>query len=369
MDPARPPSRRDYLKEQKQKGRRILGVFPGRYPRELFWAANAVPAEIWDPARGSDLASTHLQPTICSVVKAGLELALQDGGRLLDGFVFPHTCDSIQNLGSLVRDYLDLDRPCLFFYPPKAPAGQATRRFLRREIERLREALERICGPIDPRELERRAAQGRELAGILSTLYALRAQGRIAASNRAFYRAIRAVEYMHPGDLLPDLRAFLKEHEAQRPASGARVVLSGVLPSPEGLLSLLDELGVLVGDDDLLSCGRRIPGPYDAAGDPLETMAEAIAAMPACSTVSCPVRERREQLGRRVRGCGAGGVLFNVIKFCEPELFYFPGLRDALRGEGLATLLLEQEVQGDLSGQARTRIEAFVELLGQGDGR
>lgn len=368
MDPARPPSRRSYLEGQKQKGRRIFGVFPGRYPRELFWAANAVPAEIWDPPRGSDLAGIHLQPTICPVVKAGLELVLEDGGRLLDGFVFPHTCDSLQNLGSLVRDYLNLDRPCLFFYPPKAPAGQATRRFLHEEIERLQGALERICGPIDPAELERRVAQGRKLAGILSALYTRRAEGRIAPSNRTFYRAIRAVEYMHPDDVLPSLRAFLKEHEARRPATGPRVVLSGVLPSPEGLLSLLDELGVLVGDDDLLSAGRRIPVPSDAAGDPLETMAGALGAMPACSTVNSPVRERREQLVRRARGCGAMGVLFNVIKFCEPELFYFPLLRDSLRGEGLPTLLLEQEVQRDVSGQARTRIEAFVELLGQGEG-
>jgi benzoyl-CoA reductase/2-hydroxyglutaryl-CoA dehydratase subunit BcrC/BadD/HgdB len=363
MDLSQPPSRRDYLEGQKQKGRRVMGVFPGRYPRELFWAAGVLPAEIWDPPRGADRASAHLQPTICSVVKAGLELALRDGGRLLDGFVFPHTCDSLQNLGSLVRDYLDVDLPCLFFYPPKGPGGPATRAFLRREVERLQDALEGIWGPVDPDALAYRAGQGRELAEVLSTLYALRAEGRLAASNLEFYRALRSVEYLHPDDVLPALRGFVRGREAPVQASGPRIVLSGVLAAPEGLLSQLDELGVRIGDDDLLSCARRIPGPCDAGGDPLEGVAELLSAMPACSTVHSPMDERRKDLVRKARGCGARGVLFNVIKFCEPELFYFPGLRASLREEGLPSLLLEQEVQEDVSGQSRTRIEAFAEMI------
>ncbi len=362
MDPSELPSRRAYLERQKEHGRRVVGVFPGRYPREPFWAANVLPAEIWDPPH-TGRSSAHLQPTICSVVKAGLELALEDGGRLLDGFVFPHTCDSIQNLGSLVRDYLDLGRPCLFFYPPKAPHGAAAKGFLRREIERLQGEIEGICGPVDPGELERRVGQGRELARTLAALYALRAEGRLAASNLEFYRVVRSVEYLHPDDGIPVLQGFLKERERSDPEPGLRLVLSGVLPGPEGLLSLLDELGVRIGDDDLLACGRRVPGAFEAGGDPAEEPAGAIAAMPACSTVNSPMRERREQLVRRARGCGATGVLFNVIKFCEPELFYHPGLREALREEGFSTLLLEQEVQGDVSGQARTRIEAFAEMM------
>ena len=362
MEPSELPSRRAYLERQKEQGRRVMGVFPGRYPRELFWAANVVPAEIWDPPHtGRSIA--HLQPTVCSVAKAGLELAMEEGGALLDGFLFPHTCDSIQNLGSLVRDYLDLDRPCLFFYPPKAPHGPPARAFLRREVERLRGELEGICGPVDPGELEHRVGQGRQLARILSSLYALRANGRLAASNVEFYRAIRSVEYLHPDDALAFLQGFVKEWGRSEPEPGPRLVLSGVLPAPGDLLSLLDELGVRIGDDDLLACGRRVSCALEAGGDPAEELAGAIAAMPACSTVNSPMRERREQLVRRARDCGATGVLFNVIKFCEPELFYHPGLREALRAEGLSSVLLEQEVQGDLSGQARTRIEAFAEMM------
>ena len=91
-------TRREYLEEQKEKGRRLIGVFPAHYPKEILWAFNCVPAEIWDPPLEVSGANAHLQPYICSVVKLGLELILQGKGDLLDGFLFPHTCDSIQNL-------------------------------------------------------------------------------------------------------------------------------------------------------------------------------------------------------------------------------------------------------------------------------
>lgn len=364
MVPLETASRKDYLALQKQQGRNIMGVFPGRYPRELFWALNVLPVEVWDPPGETSRSSAHLQPFICSVVKAGLELVLAEKSRLVDGFVFPHTCDSIQNLGSLVQDYLKVDKPCLFFYSTKAPHGPAGRLFQRREIQRLGAGLERIFGPIDPQALRRSVEKGREIRRLTASLYALRAQGKLDCSNVMFYRLVRLVEYMHPDDIVAALRRFLQAN-ATTTVSWSRpcLVLSGVLPGPVGLLSLLDDLGVRVGDDDLLSCGRRMSGNRDASGDPLEVLTEDLHRMPACSTLSSSLKERCEQVSRRVKGCGAGGVLFNVIKFCEPELFYYPGLRESLQAQGVPCLLLEQEVDQDFSGQAGTRVEAFVEMI------
>ena len=120
-------NRSAYLHRQKQMGRRLFGVFPAQYPREIFWAMNIVPVEIWDPPMVTANANAHLQPYICSVVRSGLELILQDKTRILDGFLFPHTCDSIQNLASIVNDYLGIEIPCYFFYHPKAPFGKGSR--------------------------------------------------------------------------------------------------------------------------------------------------------------------------------------------------------------------------------------------------
>lgn len=364
MDLLQPTSRKEYMALQKGLGRRLFGVFPGRYPREIFWAWNVLPVEIWDPVLDTSGSGAHLQPTICSIVKGGLELILQGKCEDLDGFLFPHTCDSIQNLGSLVRDYLDVHKPCLNFYPPKAPHGPASRSFLRSEFERLALELERMYGGPESGALHHSVARGLELQHVLASLYEARAEGRLDASNREFYQAIRTVEYMHPDDVIPAMKEFLDRRTTNQRPENPCLVLSGVLPNPEGLLSVLDHLGLRVGDDDLLSCGRRLCGETVSASSPLDLLTESFLRMPACSTINSSIEDRRKQLFLKIRRCGAGGVLFNMVKFCEPELFYYPLLREQLHEQGVKTLLLEDEVNRDIPGQTETRIEAFAEMIG-----
>jgi len=64
------PSRREYMTAQrKDQGRRLLGVFPAQYPREILWAMNILPVEIWDPPLEVSQSNAHLQSYICSLVK------------------------------------------------------------------------------------------------------------------------------------------------------------------------------------------------------------------------------------------------------------------------------------------------------------
>lgn len=366
MNEFEPPRRKEYLPLQKERGRRLFGVFPGRYPRELFWARGVLPVEIWDPMLDISGSGVHLQPAVCSVVKGGLELIIQGKCDDLDGFLFPHTCDSIQNLGSMVRDYLDVQKPCLFFYTPKAPHSRPSRVFLRKEIERIEKELDCIYDRPNRDALQNAVVLGRELRKTLTAIYAARAEGRLDASNREFYRLVRLVEYMHPDDTLPIMKEFLDQRKTNQPLNSPCVVLSGVLPNPEGLLFLLDRMGVRVGDDELLSCGRRISGETATNMDALDSLVEGFLGMPACSTINSPLQERLEQLIRKTLRCGAAGVLFNIVKFCEPELFYHPRLKESLRKQGVDMLLLENDVNRDISGQTETRIEAFAEMIRRG---
>jgi benzoyl-CoA reductase/2-hydroxyglutaryl-CoA dehydratase subunit BcrC/BadD/HgdB len=362
-----PPSRKTYLREQRERhGRHPFGIFPAQYPREILWAMNVLPMEIWDPPLEASQANAHLQPYICSVVKLGLELILQGHCTELEGFLFPHTCDSIQNLASIVHDYLGIQKPCYFFYHPKAPYSEASRRFYREELQDLVSRLERQLGPLDPSELSRRVEQGREMASLFGRLYEMRARGEIQASNEAFYRVVRLNEFLHPDDFIPLLDRFQKASEGED-GYRSKVILSGVLPDPPQILSLLDERGVRIADDDLLCCSRRLLVPAGKAGDPLEALTESYFLMGPCSTRDSSVEERvRNLLGKVDRG-GARGVIFNMLKFCEPELFDVPQLMEALRARGIATLMIDTDLTQGLSGQLATRIDAFAELLAGGE--
>ncbi len=361
-------TRADYLRRQRTEfGRTLFGVFPAQYPREILWALGALPVEIWDPPLEVAAAGAHLQPTICSVAQLGLELILQGRCDDLDGFLFPHTCDSLQNLASLVHDCIGQDKPCHFFYNPKAPYGDASRRYYRAQLEALARRLEGQLGPLDEGRLRQAVALGQRVSGLLRELYARRARWELTMSAAEFYRLVRRGEYLHPEDFAPLLGEVLASTETpSSPPRGPVVVLSGILPNPPELLTCFDDLEVRVGHDDLLACRRRIPDLPVAIEDPWEALVENYFGLPPCSTRNSPLAERRDHLLGLVESCGARGVIFNVVKFCETELFDVPPLVAELKKRGVASLILESELNAGLSGQLATRVEAFVEMLEQG---
>ena len=355
-------TRKEYLIQQKKAGRHIFGVFPGQYPREILWAMNGVPIEIWDPPLEITAANAHLQPYICSVVKLGLELILQGKCDDLDGFLFPHTCDSLQNLASIVNDYLGLEKPCYFFYHPKAPYRDASRNFYMEQLKGLAALLEKQLGPLDSFKLKQSVEQGQQVASLLRELYSMRASRELAAANAQFYRIIRQGEFLMPDDFIPLLEEFLTASKG-RSTAGPAVILSGILPNPPEILTLLDELEVRVADDDFLNCSRRLLAPFSQAQDPFEAMTETYFALPACSTRGSSIGERLEYLLGKINTSGARGVIFYMTKFCEPEFFDVPQLVKEIKKRGFATLVIDSELNQGLSGQLNTRVEAFVEMI------
>jgi benzoyl-CoA reductase/2-hydroxyglutaryl-CoA dehydratase subunit BcrC/BadD/HgdB len=356
-------TRKDYLLAQKQKGRHIFGVFPAQYPRELLWAMNVVPAEIWDPPEEITAANAHLQPYICSVVKSGLELVLRGKCDFLDGFLFPHTCDSIQNMASMIYDYIKADKPCYFFYHPKNPYGKAARDYYIEELKNLMHSLEMQLGPLNPDALKQRIRQGQNVSSLFREVYDLMAKGELDVGNEESYRQIRRGEYLFPDDLIPELEGFLARNKGKGRKNLMPVILSGVLPNPPEILTLLDTLGVRVAHDDLLIGSRRLLVPPSNRKDPLEQLAESYFGMPPCSTRGASITKRREYLFRLIDATEAKGVIFNVVKFCEPEWFDVPNLIQEIKKKGIPTLILDTEVNQGLSGQMKTRVEAFVEMI------
>jgi benzoyl-CoA reductase/2-hydroxyglutaryl-CoA dehydratase subunit BcrC/BadD/HgdB len=350
------------MTQKEAHGCHIVGVFPAQYPREILWAMDVIPVEIWDPPLEVGPSNAHLQPYICSVVKLGLELILRDEADILDGLLFPHTCDSIQNLSSIVNDCLKYHKPCYFFYHPKAPYQDSSRHFYMEQLRGLASQLEGQFGALDYSRLRRCVEQGERVASVMRELYSLRGKGLLDASNLEFYQVIRQGEFLHPDDFIPLLDAFLEASRGQRESETA-VILSGVLPNPPEILRLLDELKIRVGDDDLLGCGRRLLVPPSQTKSPFEALAERYFRMPPCTTRNSPIIERLEHILTKIEDSNAKGVIFCLVKFCELELFDMPNLIEGLKKKGLPSLVVESELNQGLSGQLATRIEAFIEMI------
>ena len=71
-------------------------------------------------------------------------------------------------------------------------------------------------------------------------------------------------------------------------------------------------------------------------------------------------------LERLVDQAGARGVILHGQKFCEPELFDVPAIKKTFARRGLPLLMIEGELESELSSQTLTRIEAFLEMVASG---
>ena len=355
--------RREALQEHRAAGRKVLGVLPGRYPRELPAALGLAHVEFWDPPAEPLVAARHLQPFVCSVVQRSLEQILRSSGQV-DGFLYPHLCDSVQNLFTIVRDCVQDPRPTHLFYPPReGAAGDGAAAYLAGHMRELVTALGLSLGvSATDDDMARAVQEGTRANAALAALYLAREEGRVAPSNGDFYGLVRQGEFR---SLTATAELWETSCEALGQGDGhTKVVLSGLLPDA-GLLRLLDQHRVAVVEDDLLSCGRRLLRTgYPRAEDPFAAAAAAFLGQPPCSSIASPVEARGNFLQGLVKKSGARAIIFHTIKFCEMELFDHPFLLRWLREREIPTVVLESELHQSQYGQMETRLEAFLEMNG-----
>ncbi len=350
----------------KRKGRRVVGVFPAQYPREILWAFDIAPVEIWDPPSMSSSAAERLQPYICSIVRAGLSLMLEKEAGFVDAYLFPHTCDSVQNLSSLIHDYLGPAQPCYFFYHPKAPYSAASRSYYARRLKSLARDLEVQFGPLDMEKLQWSVEMGKRISREIEKLYDAMARNLLPVTAVAFYTTLRKGEYLFADDFLAELeRLSALISDTPKPGKYATVALSGILPNPLEIVGALESYDIRVGADDFLALSRRYVHwkPEVESDDPYEALTQSYFSLPPCSSKGSGVAERLEYLTRIIEDSRARGIIFWMIKYCEPELFDVPFISQELKKRGLKVLVLETEVNEGLTGQLQTRLGAFAELL------
>jgi benzoyl-CoA reductase/2-hydroxyglutaryl-CoA dehydratase subunit BcrC/BadD/HgdB len=354
------PSRTIALHDYQKLGGSIAAVFPIHYPREFLRAFNYLPVEVWGPPKvtGSS-GESHLQPYICSIVRNSLSFIQSGNLDIVDLLLVPHACDSLQGLGSLLLDFVPPRQPVLTLYLPRGRRVSDVA-FLTNELHMIYNRLQTITGHSPSKsELMASIRLEEEADGLLLRLH--RQRRHIPLSDESFYRLIRSREYLPAEQFIILAKDSLSQKRESEPP-GNPIILSGILPEPMSLFSSLNEMGAWVVGDDLACCGRRIypPGRSD---EPFQRMAERIIYAPPDPTRGSPILERLEYLLQLVKDSGARGVIFYDVKFCEPELFDLPILRQGLLDAGIPSLPVEVDISDGLSESVINRLAAFIEMI------
>jgi benzoyl-CoA reductase/2-hydroxyglutaryl-CoA dehydratase subunit BcrC/BadD/HgdB len=363
-------AREPYIRRQRaEHGRKAVAVLPILYPKELLTALDLLAVELWGPPgppRGDD--AGRIQSYVCAVARNALAFLASGGADAVDAALFPHTCDSIQQLATLAADFGGWTKPALTFLHPKGLARPSARRFVAEELRALAGKLEAVAGRrLEPARLAAAIRLHREIDAHRAAL--LDGRASLPLDDRELYALLRRGEWLWPEEHLAELRAARAKLGTGAPRPRVPVLVTGYVPEPIATLEVLNGAGAFVAADDYAAVGRRVVREPDAAiGDAWEALVERYAAGPPCPTRGTDQDARMRHLEALLERSGARGVVVHVVKFCEPELFDVPAIRRTFAARGVPLLHLEGELERQLSGQTVTRIEAFAEMLGGGAG-
>ncbi len=361
--------RKSYIAKQRDEHRRkVVGVLPIWFPKELLTALGLYSVEIWGPpGPPKSVEAGRIQTYVCPVVRNAMGFLADKGGEALDALLFPHTCDSIQGLATLLPDLAGYEKPVFHFIHPKGDERASSRKYVKRELQALCTRLEEFAGAkLDNEKLADAIRLHRRIDAKLLNL--LDKRPYIKLDDREFYGLLRQGEYLWPEDFLAVLEE-LEEKIAEEPVQeGVPLMITGIVPEPMSIFDNLAEAGAFVVADDYAVLRRRISRlqPEDVADDPFDTLVDLYFSLPPCSTRAALVDHRRNYLMNMYRKSGARGVVFHNVKFCEPEMFDLPHLKKRFAAEKIPVLYMESELEAELSGQTVTRLEAFVEMAQSG---
>jgi bcr-type benzoyl-CoA reductase subunit C len=353
------------LRAMRETGRQAVGCFPIYAPEEIVHAAGLLPVGMWGgPTRGR-LSDKYLQSFCCSVMRANTEQVLRGDYDMLSAVILTAFCDTLK----CVSENWKAAAPQLGLIPmvyPQNRKSESGKRFLREELLRVQDELARVTGCRAPYDaLEKSVDIYDDWRAAMREFTALLPQRPRVFDARRRHAALKAAFFMDKKDHAERIR-YITEELRRMPAEetgGKRVILSGLLCEPSEILDIITENGMQVVADDLAQESRQFRTVVPREGDALHRMVMRIAMQDGCAFLYDEGKSRGGRLAETARREKADGVIFCQMKFCDPEEFDYPILKEELAAARIPLLHIEIEQQPDSLEQLRTRVQSFAEML------
>jgi len=362
------------VKELKSEGRKIIGYICCYPPAELITAAGCVPFRITGNLEPVTAADAYLETLMCPYVRNCFDMALKKKFDFLDGMIWPHTCDNIHKTYDIWKHNVPL--PFFTFLDVPHMTDPSSIEFFSKEIALLKKGLEEFTGtPITAEGLKRAIAAHNENRVLLRRLSALRKQDPPLVSGTEMTQIITAVMVLPVDEANALLNGIIAEVRARKEGprpKPARLLVYGSEIDDVTFIKLVEDSGAHVVIDDLCFGTRFYWDDVALDGDPLKDLAERY-----LGKIMCPRTYRRwpgtrqEDLDNRfgyirsfAKDFDVKGAILYVIRYCDTFEFDVPDVRDYLQDAGIPCLVLEDDYSLTSIGGLKTRIEAFLEMIG-----
>ena len=278
-----------------------------------------------------------------------------------------YTCDSMRATSQAIDNYY---KPSKGYIVPRNSDRATSRAFFRQEILNFRRDIEALTGrEIHDEDVQAQIRLYNRARALIRDISALRKRNNPALTGRDFLEITRAFFYLDVAELIPLLEDVYLRLSAtpDDDVPRLRLMMCGgvVADGDRRILDLVeDEIGARIVVED--HCTGLSPFFYDTdeTVDPWLALANGYLDQAPCAR-QFPLERRIDFAGDLAVDYRVDGVLYTYLKFCPS--YGMSKNKFAQKFHSLNIPLLElgsDYSQGD-TGQIKTRLEAFVEVLGE----
>lgn len=355
-------------REWKARGGKVVGYNCIFVPEELIHAAGLMPYRVTggDQELNVDNANAYLYTSTCSYVRTCFELALSGQYDFLDAYLSTSACEGVLRLGEIWSAYLKI--PMLMTLDVPRKINDRCKEYYRDDLELARKKLEEQFGvKITDEKLWDSIKLYEETRGLLHELYDMRKAERPPISGAEVMETMNAAVRMPREQFNPLLKQLIKEiKESGRALTGkTRIMVSSSVLNNVELIKGIERLGALVVADDVCTGARYFwePASQTNGGDPLQALANrALGTGFPCPRTNPPAF-RTERILEMVKDWNVNGVIALTMRNCAPYILDIHMWKSQLEQREIPVLDLDIEYGGTVTGPARIRIEAFIEML------
>lgn len=356
---------REVIENKKANGQKIVGILPIYAPEELVHAAGMFPVGCWGGTTAISKAAKYFPAFACSLMQAVMEYAEGGAYENLDGFLVSTPCDTLKCVSQdLISACPGKSIICITY--PQNNKPEYSVRYTMTELYKVKEKLEVLCGhKIEDAAIKNSIAVYNENRLAMQEFYRITAANPGLVSAKERHIIAKASYFMTKEEhtaLVKELNELLKAEPAAN-WTGKKIVLAGIIAEPNEVLDILDELHMTVVADELAHENRQFRTLVPQGIDQLERLARQYQNMEACSVIYDPEKKRCQLIADLAAANHADGVIYCQMKFCDPEEFDYPFVKKACDAAGVPLLNLEVDQLTETAGQARTRLQAFAEML------
>ena len=356
---------RDWLREERERGRKIIGLMAWGVPAEIVLASGAVPVRLaglsWDRRRILKGLPRDICPLAASCVAEALFLEKEG---LLDAVVLPETCDWKRKLPTLLGELSIITLAA-------RSAGDVF--FVAADLKRFARELALITDlPVVPRNLKRASQTMAHAHDAYVALQRLRQlpENRLSgvsalAIERSFLRDDLSCWTEHSRRLVRRLEQVPLSKREKLAETPPRIMLVGspALWKEASLVHIVEESGGEVVCEDFhsrLSLLYSDETGVSRAGASASALASRWSRSCFCSLAA---EADAEFLARAIGDLSVEGVVLHMYRSCARVQMSLPHLLRRLKDRGIPSLAIETQGDPHEEEQVRARIEPFVEML------